>query len=202
MNRKMYLRYGLPTGLGIIIVVCLTVIYLHRVNPSHSVPSGSADTQTGQVADNQTASSLVENRIHLYFVDKDKPYLVSEERTIAPFKDPDANMIRVGEAILEALIQGPESDLTPTIPKGTRLNGFFITEDGNAYVDLTPDAAMKHPGGSETELLTIYSIVNSLILNVSPIKTVKILIDGEDALTLAGHIDLRLPFKANMLLVR
>jgi len=41
-----------------------------------------------------------------------------------------------------------------------------------------------------------------LILNIPEIDAVKILIDGRDAMTLAGHIDLRFPFKANMLLVR
>ena len=52
------------------------------------------------------------------------------------------------------------------------------------------------------ERLSIYSIVNSLILNVSEIQMVKILINGKDALTLAGHIDLRFPLKADMLLIR
>ena len=50
--------------------------------------------------------------------------------------------------------------------------------------------------------ITIFSIVNSLILNVPQIKTVKFIKGGREALTLAGHIDIRLPFKANMLLVR
>ena len=54
----------------------------------------------------------------------------------------------------------------------------------------------------QIELLTIYSIVNSLILNVPNIKAVKILINGNEAKTLAGHIDLQTAIKANMLLIR
>jgi len=34
------------------------------------------------------------------------------------------------------------------------------------------------------------------------VQRVQILIDGNEAPTLAGHIDLQLPFKANMLLIR
>ena len=34
------------------------------------------------------------------------------------------------------------------------------------------------------------------------VEAVKILIDGQEETTLAGHIDLRYPFTANMLLIR
>ncbi|MBT3387327.1 MAG: hypothetical protein HN417_05300 [Desulfobacula sp.] len=52
------------------------------------------------------------------------------------------------------------------------------------------------------ELLAVYSLVNSLTLNISKIKMVKILIQGKDALTLAGHIDLECFYKTNMLMVK
>jgi hypothetical protein len=39
-------------------------------------------------------------------------------------------------------------------------------------------------------------------LNIPEIDRVKILIGGGDTMTLAGHIDLRFPFKANMLMIR
>jgi hypothetical protein len=60
----------------------------------------------------------------------------------------------------------------------------------------------NHPGGSNSELLTIFSVVNSLVLNVNEIERVKILIDGQDTQTLAGHIDLDFPHKAHMLIIR
>jgi len=39
-------------------------------------------------------------------------------------------------------------------------------------------------------------------LNIPEVDAVKILINGRDRMTLDGHIDLRFPFKANMLLIR
>ncbi len=89
-----------------------------------------------------------------------------------------------------------------TIPKNTALNALYITKDGMAIVDLTVAAKENHPGGSQSEIMTIYSIVNSLVLNMPQVDRVKILIEGREAMTLAGHIDLRLPFKADMMLVR
>ena len=77
-----------------------------------------------------------------------------------------------------------------------------MTPDGTAYVDITAAVKDAHPGGIHSEQMTIFSIVNSLVLNVPEIDTVKILIDGREAMTLAGHVDLRHPFKANMLLIR
>jgi hypothetical protein len=77
-----------------------------------------------------------------------------------------------------------------------------LTADGVAYVDLTPAVSADHPGGVRTELMTVYSIVNTLALNVSAVDRVKILVGGKEADTLAGHIDIRHPLQADMLLVR
>ena len=90
----------------------------------------------------------------------------------------------------------------PTIPADTTLLALYVTQDRTAYVDLAQTITDQHPGGVKSELLTIYSIVNSLILNIPQIDAVKILIQGREAMTLAGHIDIRFPFKANLLLIR
>ena len=69
-------------------------------------------------------------------------------------------------------------------------------------MDLSAAVRENHPGGVDTELLTVYSIVNSLVLNIPEIRAVKILINGNESMTLAGHIDLQKPVSANMLLIR
>ena len=69
-------------------------------------------------------------------------------------------------------------------------------------MDLAAGIGDLHPGGIKSELLTIYSIANSLILNVPEVEAVKILVNGNETATLAGHIDLQVPLKANMLLIR
>lgn len=136
--------------------------------------------------------------IHLYFTDKENRFLIAEERVIAHPDDPAT----FGNIIVRELIKGPREGLMRTVPEATVLQAFYVTREGTAYVDITEAVMENHPGGVKLELITIYSIVNSLILNIPAIDAVKILIGGREALTLAGHIDLRFPFKANMLLIR
>ena len=136
--------------------------------------------------------------VHLYFSDKENSFLIAENRHLLNQNDPAS----LGTQIVQALLKGPQTALEPTIPEDTALKAFYLTQNGIAFVDLSVEVMENHPGGAQQELLTIYSIVNSLILNSNEIKAVKILIDGREASTLAGHIDLRAPLKANMLLIR
>jgi hypothetical protein len=52
-------------------------------------------------------------------------------------------------------------------------------------------------GGTDSELLSVYAVVNSLALNLPEIRHVGFLIDGRVIETLGGHLDLRRPFPAN-----
>ena len=146
----------------------------------------------------EKAYSSDQSVVHLYFADRENRFLIAEDRT---FLHPD-EPADLGRIIIKELTGGPREGLMQTIPAGTSLRAFYITQEGTAYVDLTREITEEHPGGVRSELLTIYSIVNSLILNIPEINAVKILIGGGESLTLAGHIDLRFPFKANMLLIR
>ncbi len=55
-----------------------------------------------------------------------------------------------------------------------------------------------HPGGSLDELLTIYTIVNALTMNLPAVTSVQVLVDGKEVDTLAGHVDLRRPLTKNV----
>jgi len=136
--------------------------------------------------------------VHLYFADRDYYYLMSEQRVLSY----SGNAVDYARSIVEALIKGPQNSLVRTLPADTKLRAIYIIPDEACYVDLSSAVRKNHPGGCNSELLTIYSVVNSLILNVSEIRRVKLLIDGTETQTLAGHIDLAFPFEANMLLIR
>ena len=96
--------------------------------------------------------------------------------------------------LLEELIRGPGGALAPTIPEGARVRQLYIDGEGTAYVDFTRELQANHPGGTAGELLTIYSIVDTLASNLEQVKRVQLLVEGAEITTLAGHIDSRRPF--------
>jgi spore germination protein GerM len=189
MTRKRQILYGLlalTIGSGAFFIF---IFIQAKITGTAGVEPGFR--QTGTQASNQAAA-------HLYFADKNNLFLLAEERILYHTDGPTD----FSRKIIEALIKGPSAGLERTIPIGTTLRALYITSQGVCYVDLSAAVKEEYPGGAESELLTIYSIVNSLILNVPEIQAVKILIDGQETDTLAGHIDLHDPIKANMLLIR
>ncbi len=118
--------------------------------------------------------------VTLYFADATASYLKAEERVLERTDEP------VAALIVKALIAGPrEKSLYPTIPPETQLLGLEVS-DGIAHVNFSPEIATKHWGGSTGELLTIGSLVNSLT-ELSEIKAVQFLIDGEIRESIWGH---------------
>lgn len=138
------------------------------------------------------------HRVHLYFSNEDEGYLAAEERVLSLPED----IVGKARTLVQALIRGPETSLRPTIPKQTDLLAVYVTHNGIAYVDFDKTIRREHPGGTFAELLTIFSVVNTLCLNVSDIYAVKILIDGREQKTLSGHIDIQRPLKANLLMLK
>lgn len=107
-----------------------------------------------------------------------------------------------GKLILERLALGPESgDLRPCIPADALVRELWISPEGTAYVDYSRQLGRNHPGGTTAELQTVYSIVNSLVYNLSEVRRVQILIEGHDVDTLSGHLALWMPLSADLSLV-
>jgi spore germination protein GerM len=141
-------------------------------------------------------------RVHLYFAHREGRYLSSEQRLVSG--ELWYNPLQMGRFIIEALIKGPkaDADLMPVIAKGTILRAFFLESNGTATVDLTLPSREQQTGGAMAELLTIYAVVNSLTLNIEGVERVKLLVDGREAVTLAGHVEIGDYFRANMLIIR
>ncbi len=125
----------------------------------------------------------------VYFSDPDGEYLIAQKRPILKKNEVKEE---AKETILE-LIKGPKGKLIPTLPPRTKLLTLQINDAGVAKVNFNPALSKDHPGGSSAEMMTVYSIVNSLALNFPQIKRVQILIDGKSIETITGHLSLRQP---------
>jgi germination protein M len=96
--------------------------------------------------------------------------------------------------VLEALFKGPPagSHFLPFFPEGTRVLGVKTT-DGLVEVNLNRRATQINVG-SQGEALAVASIVNTLT-KLPEIFKVKIIIEGEEVESLAGHVDLSETFE-------
>lgn len=136
--------------------------------------------------------------IRLYFASPNADYLKIEARKILR----EEGMMNEAKAIVNELIKGPNENLDPTISPESKLRElYFVPEEKCLYLDFNRAFQTNHPGGSVGELLTIYSLVDTLTDNIDGIERVQILVEGEVIETLAGHIDTTKPFSRNVLIV-
>jgi hypothetical protein len=134
----------------------------------------------------------------LYYVSDDGLRLVPIEREV-PFGE---GVLDQAKRIVEAQIAPVQAPLTSAVPPGTTLRSVYISERGEAFVDLSPEITSAHPGGALNELLTVYAIVDALTTNLPAVTGVQILVDGREVDTLAGHVDLRRPLATSLLLIQ
>lgn len=116
-------------------------------------------------------------------------------------------------AVVEAVLAGPgagaatgepgpapdtpaaaTSSLVRPLPEDVILDGVYLGADGTAFLDLrTPEPREPPPMGSTEERQIVYSLVNSVALNMPQVRRVAILWNGRQRTTLGGHLDLSQP---------
>ena len=142
--------------------------------------------------------SKEQKNVILYFSDEEGEYLIGE-------RDKITKRDRVEEEakeLLTELIRGPKGKLIPTLPSQTRLLTLHVDEKGVAKVSFSKAFTADHPGGSSAEIMTVYSIVNSLTTNFPQIKRVLILVEGKEIESIAGHLSLMSPISSKPDLIR
>jgi hypothetical protein len=92
--------------------------------------------------------------------------------------------------LITALIEQAPSQVQRTLSADTELLQFYILSDGTAIADFSETLETEMPSGILNEQMAIDSIVQTLGANVSNIRRIKFLIRGQEADTLAGHLDL------------
>lgn len=137
-------------------------------------------------------------KARLFFVASDGQHLTSVERDVAYGEGAAAQAREIINAQIAPVVEPTVS----AVPAGTTLRALFITDRGEAYVDLSREIASAHSGGTIDELLTVYTIVNALTANLPAVTAVQVLVDGKEVETLAGHVDLRNPLARNLDWVR
>lgn len=149
-------------------------------------PSVSDSTTTSTASPSATPSSQ-EAALALYWVgDTAKGFrLFREFKKVAVGEDP------IRTAVQTLFSSSPQDgDYTNLWPATSKVNSVRI-EEGMATIDISPG---KLNVGAEAEMRAIDQLVWTATAANPAIKQVKILINGKEAESLAGHVDLTEPF--------
>lgn len=132
----------------------------------------------------------------LYFPGADER-LHAETRELAPRPEPTENVTQ----LVEALLAGPSDEgLWPPLPEGVTLGRAYLVadmeeavDDVTVVLDLVTADGVRPSTGSMNELLMLYSLVNTVLLNVEEADRVVLLWNGRQSNTFAGHVDTTRP---------
>jgi spore germination protein GerM len=187
-------------GLGLAALLAIVVLAVPRLSRllTRTVADDEPAAEEARPGHEEDAAAVAERTINvkLFFQAADRPGLVMEERTV-PFSSDLGTQLK---AVVGELVRGSKSGLVATLPPETKVLEVFVSARGIAYVDLSKEAS-QGTSGSHDELLSVYSIVNSLTVNFPAVKRVQILLEDRPTDTLAGHVDLSHPLTADMTLL-
>ncbi|MBN1828669.1 MAG: GerMN domain-containing protein [Deltaproteobacteria bacterium] len=167
-------------SLTAVAVVGFLVFFVATLFESIYPPGGSAEKEISQREKIKT---------ELFFADANERFLRPEVRYIPRGKDMPATVYD----LVAALIDGPRTGLVRTIPEATTLNGVTLS-NATAVIDFGPAFIETHPGGATSEMLTIYSLANTITTAVPSISKIKLRVQGKDLESINGHVDCRRAF--------
>lgn len=125
--------------------------------------------------------------VTLYLANDSDGMLHKQSVNVALPKDPTERAREVVRAVISAYL---EKDSKHPLAAGADVDAVFLVQPNIAVVDANAEFADGHRSGIMVEQLTVASIAQSLAANVPNVGRVKILVQGKERETLAGHADL------------
>jgi hypothetical protein len=181
-----------------VITIALVVITLGLTAIYYYFQAGGSTADSSPLSGFFKGNRLPPNQANLYFT-KDGRQLVGNPVNLG---SSSLNHSEKATRIMENLLSDQAAaGLKSPLPQGTRLINLFVNND-QVIVNLSKEMMVNLNGGIDTELLAVYSVVNSLLFNLEGIDAVQILIEGEKVPTLRGHDDISVPLIANTAITR
>jgi len=131
--------------------------------------------------------SDVSVRAQMYWLSASSPNTLEAATIQLPLS---ADAVERSKQLLNALIARVPDPKLRTLPAEANLLAFYMQPDGTAIADFSDEISSAMPSGILSEQLAVQSIAQTLGANVSGIRQLKILVHGQEAETLAGHLDL------------
>ncbi len=190
MNRRVA---GAPLG-AVVVALCAGLLPACGGGSDSTGTGAGGGDEVDLSASGDSAGPLVD----LYFPNE-RGTLSAEGRSLPPWSSPEEG----ARILIEALLAGPESEsLGPPLPEGTTLGSVHLSDLALLYVDLVSTVHPRPPvSGSRMELTSVYSVVDSVLLNLPDVEAIVLLWNGRQLPTFAGHVDTSLPLRADADLV-
>lgn len=162
----------------IILALAALVLRNYLASSPTSMPQPAAEVEEPKVM----------REIMLYFAAPSADYLLPETREIENCQEEEACL----RDTIQALIDGPTTSSIAILPAQTVLRNIEV-DGALATVDFNADLVSFHPGGSFSELMTVYGVTNTLAANFPYIRQVQFLIDGQRRESIRGHVGIAEP---------
>jgi spore germination protein GerM len=160
----------------------------------------SCQKQQQPLSPNLNVENKVAMRTVVLYFESPEMLLVAEQRDVALPENPAGALALV----VRELFKGSANAGVPRLfPADTVVRGAFLLPEGTAFVDLGGRTLTQGWGtGSHEELMAVYSLVQTVAANFPEVKRVRMLVNGQPAETLGGHISLAKAFAPMPSLVR
>jgi len=127
-------------------------------------------------------------KAQMYWISESAPATLEPSEVQLPLS---ADPVQRAKQLIAALILQAPTPAQRTLPADVQLlQLYLLSSDGSAIADFSEALGTETPSGILSEQMAVDSIVRTLAANVGAVHRLKILIHGQEADTLAGHIDL------------
>jgi hypothetical protein len=186
------LSKGLKTTiliLGAMVAIGLVILpgLRQTVERLRSVPRTDEQARRDVMQQPISTPTDVEVKAQLYWLSTSAPASLEAITIPLPLS---ADPVERSKQLINALITRAPGPERRTLPPEASLLALYIQPDGTAIADFSDEISSAMPSGIMSEQLAVQSMAQTLGANVNGIRQLKILIHGQEAETLAGHLDL------------
>jgi hypothetical protein len=167
--------------LGAILGSGIYILQLHRRTEENLRRASDLRPVSPQMAGNTS-----EVRLTIAY-DDDGVFREREVSTMLP-TEPGSRAREILETLVTQYVDRPSPH---PLAEGSAVNNVFLVDQKLAVIDVNQALAEGHRSGIMVEDFTLMSLIDTLATNFPKIEQVKILVDGKERETLAGHADLK-----------
>lgn len=160
----------------------LSIYAWHMHKTAAAQPAPTVDTRP--LAPPVTGPS---ERVTLFIAHDDDGTLRGESAQIPM---PSGRQQRAEELLRALLSRYLDKDSPHQMGPGADIRSVYIVDPGVAVIDVNSAFADAHRSGVLVEELTVTSLIQTVSANIPNLLKVKILVEGKERDTLAGHADL------------